>query len=64
MSNSALHMWSYWRDKKGAVEAMEEQYPELLNITPDLQQAISQIKNAERAIDKLMSDLEEINEDE
>lgn len=23
-------MWEYWRDKKGIMEAIEQQYPELL----------------------------------
>ena len=34
-------MWEYWRDKKGIVEALEQQYPELINSGPQLDMAIA-----------------------
>jgi hypothetical protein len=56
-----LHMWTYWRDKKGLVAALEEYYPDLLAKNSELQAALTQIKTAKRAINQIM---EELNNDE
>ena len=58
MSNdSDLDSWSYWRDKKGIVEALQYQYPDLLKANPSLQMAVHNIRANEALIDKIMSDL-------
>jgi len=49
-----LHMWSYWRDKKGIVEALEDYYSQLLASSGELQHALTLIKNGERLINSIM----------
>lgn len=56
MSNP-LHMWRYWRDKKGIVEAVEEYYPEQLN-NFQMAAAVTQVKNGLLLIDSLMQKAE------
>lgn len=55
--SEAAHMWSYWRDKKGVVEALEDYYPETLKASPQLQMAIYNIRAAEALINKIMGEL-------
>lgn len=52
-------MWTYWRDKNGIVEGLEEYFPETLKENIRLQIAVAQIKNAEAAIEAVMSEYEE-----
>lgn len=61
MSNrdDAPHMWSYWRDKKGIEEALEDYYPDTLQENPQLQMALFQIRSAEAFIDQFMMKREE-----
>jgi hypothetical protein len=52
--------WAYYRDKYySRIFALEEQYPNLVKKTPELQFAVCQIKAAEALIDKVMDDLEQ-----
>lgn len=59
-----LHMWSYWRDKKGLVEALEDYYPDLLRSDPLLYTAYTQLKMSMAFIDARMSTLEREAEEE
>jgi hypothetical protein len=63
MTNPA-HMWSYWRDKNGVVEALECYYPELLGKNCELRTAVSLIKTGEAAIEQIMSNLTDDEEDD
>lgn len=56
------HMWTYWRDKRGIVEALRCDYPDILALSPTLQQALYQIQAAEALINRLMSDLPDEDE--
>lgn len=58
MSDQPAHMWSYWRDKKGLVEAATEYYPVSAK-REDIQAAIAQIKSGELYLDMLMNNLED-----
>jgi len=58
-----LYMWSYWKEKRGTSEAVELDYPILLESSIELQQALAMVKNGERAIDSIMSELESKCED-
>lgn len=49
------HMWDYWRDKKGFEEALTDYYPRTLAENPQLQAALAQLRNAELAIDAIMT---------
>lgn len=55
MSNKPPHMWGYWRDKYGFVCALEDCYADILAGDKDLQNAVFQIKNAERIIANIMA---------
>ena len=52
-----FNMWLHWREKYGPRTAVEEYFCCSLATNIDLQLAISQIKNAERAIDAIMEEL-------
>ena len=54
--NEDKEMWSYWRNKRGIVEALEADYPETLKANPVLVALIAQIKSAEVMIDKIMTE--------
>lgn len=56
------HMWSYWRDKKGTVEAVEDYFPEVLAENTQLAVALATVKNNLVIIDELMT--ERIPEDD
>lgn len=56
-TENPLHMWGYWRDKKGLVVALEEYYPEVLASRKDLQEALAKIRSAEASIDLKMQEL-------
>ena len=43
-------MFEYWCEEKGLKRALKEYYPATLRSRPDLQQALAQLENAERAI--------------
>ena len=45
-----LHMAQYWIDKKGLETAITDYYPDTLAKDPSIAAALTQIKNAERAI--------------
>ena len=53
-------MWGYWRDKHGIVIALEDYFETVYRGNIDLQVALSQIKNAERAINTIMNELGEL----
>ena len=42
-----LHMWTYWRDKKGTMDALPEYFPELLDGNRHLRYALDKIEMAE-----------------
>lgn len=52
-----MHMWTYWRDKKGMEEALEDYYPDRLQADPELQLAVYQIHAARALIEAKMSAL-------
>jgi len=54
--DESVQMWQYWREKTDHVFALEEYYMNLLSDSPDLQQAVAAINNAQRAIDKFMEE--------
>ena len=49
-------MWSYWRDKKGIAEALEDYYSHLLASSGELQHALFLIRNGERLINSIMEE--------
>ena len=55
-NNENKEMWSYWRDKRGIVDALQSDYPETLKANTMLQALVAQIVSAELAIDKIMSE--------
>lgn len=58
--SSDFGMWSYWRDKYyNLVDALKEQYPEVLAAHKDLRHQLIRIEAYEALIDKLMDALEE-----
>lgn len=58
------HMWSYWRNKKGITEALQEQFPETLASSLLLQAALENIRINSLAIDSYMMQLEESARDD
>lgn len=62
MSDAQARMWSYWRDKYGAVGALDY-YPNKLASTPALQQAIYAVQAAEALIEQIMSNLPDEDEE-
>jgi hypothetical protein len=55
-----LQMWDYWLDKRGsASDAIEADYPELLNTNWELQVAVTQVKANQLLIDSIMRQLSE-----
>lgn len=54
MEDSPSHMWPYWRDKYGLVEALQAQYPNRLANDPELTEAIREIMRAMKRIDHIM----------
>lgn len=59
MPDQPLDMWSYWRDRKGAVEALQDYYPDLLKQRPDLMHGLLQIQSGELLINETMEGLAE-----
>ena len=57
-----LHMFTYWRDKKGLEEALTEYYPNLSRNNPLLRTALRIIKGQEALINQTMKSLN--NEDD
>lgn len=53
-------MWEYWRDKKGILEALEEQYPHLLkwDHPSGLAHIVSQARNILDLIDYKMEKID------
>jgi len=54
-----LHMWSYWREKKGIKRALVEWYPEVLHENENLRMALFQKEEAEALIERVMTRLED-----
>jgi hypothetical protein len=52
-------MWSYWRDKKGPVEALEDYFPKTLAGNPQLTAALVQVKSGLQLIESVMTKAEE-----
>lgn len=57
-----LHMFTYWRDKKGLEEALTEYYPNLSRNNPLISTALQIIKGQEALINQTMKSLN--NEDD
>ncbi len=57
------HMWEYWRDKKGLVDALKDYYPNTLADSLPLQTALAQIEMAERSINSYMLELKNDEDD-
>ena len=62
--DEALHMWSFYRERYGRKEALEQHYQTILERNPVLTAALLQIEIAERAIDATMESLRECAEDD
>lgn len=58
-----LHMWSYWQDKRGTLEALEADFPETAK-EPQIAAALMQVKNGLLLIDTLMRQKESEAKDE
>ena len=54
-----IQMWSYYRDKKGFLEAMDDYFKEIFDGDDQLRLARAQIKNSIAAINTRMSELNE-----
>lgn len=50
-----MHMWPYWRDKKGVDTALEQYYPNELQSNPLLMAAYTQYKSAEALMLQIMN---------
>jgi len=60
-----LHMWSYWRDKRGSTKyALECDYPELVKTNLELRVALTQIQSGEALIDQIMEKMESEADDD
>ena len=57
--NEPFHMWPYWRDKYGHLDAVKDYFAEELKSNVELQQAVAMVKNGERLIDTLFAELAE-----
>lgn len=55
-----IHMWSYWRDKRGIVDAVKLDYPTSVK-REDISRALASINDAEKYLDFLMTALAEDN---
>ncbi len=64
MTDSDFHMWSYWREKYGVLNGALEYYPLFCKENTEAAQAIAMIKNGERILDSLFSDLTELEEED
>ena len=53
-----LHMWSYWAEKKGVIEALEDYFPQTLANDSSLQLALHTIKANLALINSIMSEKE------
>jgi hypothetical protein len=54
---SPADTWTYWRDKKGYLAALEEQYADTIKQRPDIAACIYNIKVAQAYIDGQMDQL-------
>lgn len=52
-------MWTYWRDKKGVLEAIQDYYPQVLKDRPDLATAFHNVRVALGYIDSEMLKMED-----
>jgi hypothetical protein len=59
MADSEHRMWSYWRDDKGLMPALEDYYPELIKTDPTIGFLYQQAKAALTQLDMRMSQLAE-----
>ena len=50
------HMWTYWRDKYGTLDALKDHYPQTIERDFRLAIAVAQIDIAMLAIEKIMGD--------
>ena len=57
------HMWKYWSRKYSKTYALREYFPETLAADPRLQAALSQIQNAEAAIEAVFTERAEREEE-
>ena len=51
------YMWSYWKDKRGILDALECDYPQTLASNPQLQHAVSMVRAGEALIDQIMNEI-------
>ena len=63
MKDQPVHMWPYWRDKRGIVDAVRSDYP-VLSKRGDIEQALNTIQSAEKYLDFLMTELAESDYEE
>ena len=55
-----LEMWDYYVEKRGGfIEALEIDFPELIESNPQLKLAIAQVKNARIIIDSIMKEAQD-----
>ena len=57
-------MWEYWRDKKGVLEAIEEQYPEVLRDNQQIASIVGDIRNMLDLLDFKMEKIDGKYKDE
>ena len=63
MKDQPIHMWPYWRDKRGIVDAVLSDYPVLAR-RGDIEQALNTIQSTEKYLDFLMTELAESDYEE
>ncbi|AEI71022.1 hypothetical protein [EBPR siphovirus 2] len=62
MADQPLHMWSYWADKYGPVEAFRDYYPDTARKNPVISYSLQMLSVATIAIEAEMTRLLKENE--
>lgn len=57
MADALARMWPYWRDRKGVLPAITQQFQEIAAKDMRIQVAVAQILNAEAALDARFREL-------
>lgn len=63
MESEHAGMWSFWRDKRGIIDAIRADYPNLTQNDPEIRRLVETIDYAEAAIDRRMSFLEGVEDE-
>lgn len=54
--DAPFHMWSYWRDKKGLLNALDDYYPNLTLNDPIVRHHVISMKAAMAALNSYMQE--------